>query len=930
MWVDVSAFETQAQELLLDPSPDLYRFNEIIYPDDLLSDFYDDWILPLREHYRGLFLDVMLRAVEQSRAQSEYKLAIGYAQKILVIDVANERAYQHLMFCYITLGDRNKALGQYEACQRALQDELAVEPARETRALYEWIKQSVADIPTLAAQVTNLPIPISSFVGRTRELTNIKQLLLNARLVTLTGVGGSGKTRLAIHAATDLINSFKDGVWWVELAPLTEPSLIPSAVAKALGIDGRSDQPLTESLNQYLRNKKVLLVLDNCEHLIDACAHLAESLLISCADLKILATSREALCLTGENVWPVPPLSLPDVQITLLDLLMQYEGVRLFVERASAVNPGFTPDDENAIAITQICQRLDGIPLAIELAAARIRNMSVEQISAGLDDRFQLLTASTRTANVRHQTLHAAIDWSYNLLSEAERWLFCRLSVFSGGWTLDAAETICSGEGIEKKEILDLLAHLADKSLVITTADGQRYMMLETIRQYTREKLIEAGLEDLVIQKHLDYFLQLAETADEKIRGSEQLVWLKHLEEERDNLIVALKRSVATPSKADIGGRLTSALCWYWYAVGDFIQIQRWLESVFYQSESLGRTATRAKVLFSAGAYSAMRVKWLKLDDAYAALEESLDIWHDLGTEYTLQATQSLLYLGHIGEFFFKNKKGIDLVQESIEIFKKLENYWWQAWALSLYEMFVQSSIDYKAHRNILEEEFSLYEKSGDRYGQAAVLLNMGKMEVKYGKFTNAEEYLKSSLTIFKEFKAKGYIQNLIKYMGDTALGVKNYDQALKHYEESEQLAHAIGQGNIISYVYHYLGYATLHSEDDQRAEKYFHQALKIDREHYQENLVWCIMNFAFLAAYRENPLTAARLFGAFYANIEASQAERGLNTSLIEALDQLEIEHFLGLCKSQIDKVSFDRAWNEGCSLSLDDALGEILKESG
>ncbi|MGB7875056.1 MAG: BTAD domain-containing putative transcriptional regulator, partial [Anaerolineales bacterium] len=466
LWVDVLHIENLAKELLTDPSPDLHRCNEIIYQGDLLSNLYDEWVFPLREHYRKLYLDVMLRAVEQARAQSEYKIAIEYAQSILVIDMANERAHQHLMFCYVTLGDRNKALGQYDACQRALQAELAVEPARETRALYEWIKQADSDVPSLAARITNLPIPISSFVGRNRELAKIKQLLLNERLVTLTGAGGSGKTRLAVHAATDLIDSCKDGVWWVELAPLSDATLVPSAVAKAFGIDTRSDQPLTEILAGFLYQKQILLVIDNCEHLIEACAQLAEYLLLTCAELKILATSREALGLAGETVWQVPTMSLPDVQsITLVDLLMQYEGINLFIDRASGVRHDFALDEKNASTVAQVCQQLDGIPLAIELAAARIKTMSLEQIAERLEDRFQLLTVTNRTAQSRHQTLRAAIDWSYELLSEEERQLFCRLSVFSGGWTLNAAEAVCSGEGVEQKDILELLAHLVDKSL---------------------------------------------------------------------------------------------------------------------------------------------------------------------------------------------------------------------------------------------------------------------------------------------------------------------------------------------------------------------------------------------------------------------------------------------------------------------------------
>jgi len=873
----------------------------------------------------------MLRAVAQSRAQSEYQLAIKYAQKILAIDIADELAHQHLMFCYITLGDRNKALGQYETCQRALRDELAVEPTPETQALYHWIRQSVSEIPSLAAQVTNLPIPISSFVGRTRELSKIKQLLSNTRLVTLTGAGGSGKTRLAIHAATDLIDSFKDGVWWVELAPLTEPSLVPSAVAKALGISGRADHPLTETLKQYLRNKKLLLVLDNCEHLIDTCAHLAESLLTSCVDLKIMTTSREALCLSGENVWLVPPLSLPETRsITLLDLLMEYEGVRLFIERASAINPQFMPSDENAIAITQICQHLDGIPLAIELVAARIRNMSVEQISAGLEDRFQLLTASTRTANLRHQTLHAAIDWSYNLLSEAERLLFCRLSVFSGGWTREAAEVICSGEGIEKKDISDLLGHLVDKSILTISADGQRYGILETIRQYAREKLIETGLEDLVIQKHLDHFLSLAETADEKIRGPEQLAWLEWLDAEHDNLTAAIKRSLANPAWVDVGGRLVCALCWYWGLVGDFIQMRRWLESAFHQSACLGRKATRAKILFNAGAFSVIGLSWFEPVEASALVQESLEIWRELGSEYTLEAAQSLLFLGFIQKRGLDNDAGVDYMLESIDTFKYLGNSWWQAWALNLYKIFAwDSNNDYQSCRSMLEAEADLWKEAGDTHGKANILWDLGQLELANGKFVESVGHLEKSLDIFISFKSKGYIQQVIKCLGDATRALKKYERAQKYYEESLQLARFIGwEDLLISDVYHGLGYPSLHMGNDQAAEDYFLHAVKIDRENDDKALLaLSLLNFASLAVFRKDPITAARLFGAFHANIEPLQAELRLNEKIIYLIDQLETDQYLAHCRAQVNESVFDQAWNAGCQLTLDEAIDEILQ---
>ena len=929
VWVDAIEFEGQARQLLADRSTDHSHINLEIYQDDLLADFYDDWILPLREHYHTLYLNVLLCIVERLRARSEYKKAIEYAQRVLAHDAANERAHQHLMFCYITLGERNKALGQYDECQRALQDELDVEPTRETQALYTWIKQAGKEASSLAARVTNLPIPISSFVGRSRELSKIKQLLSNARLVTLTGAGGSGKTRLAIHAATDLIDAFKDGVWWVELAPLTEPSFVTSAVAKALGIDGRSDQPLTETLKQYLRTKQLLLVFDNCEHLVEACAHLAESLLTSCADLKILTTSREALCLSGENVWLVPPLSLPETSsITLLDLLMEYEGVRLFIERASAINPQFMPSDENTIAITQICHRLDGIPLAIELAAARIRAMSVEQIAAGLDDRCQMLTASTRTANVRHQTLHAAIDWSYNLLSEAERLLFSRLSVFSGGWTLEAAEAICSGEGIEKKDIPDLLGHLVDKSLVLTTSDGQRYMMLESIRQYAREKLLEAGLEDLIIQKHLDYFLRLAETADEKIRSLEQFVWLEFLEDEHDNLTSAMEMALSSSTTLEKGCELVCSLCWYWGMVGDFVTMKYWLEIALAPSADSGRTPTRAKVLFNAGSFSVWGLRYLKAEDAKALVEESLEIWRELSSDYTLEQGQCLLTLGYIQKLHLEDDNGFEYLNESIDIFKRAGNVWWHAWALNLMgTVLVEDSWDIQLIHKVLEEENILWEKTGDQCTSTVVLMDLGTLALEHGNLIEAQGYLQESLQRYKKFVAKGWLfQNLV-HLGDIARGLRQYDQAKAYYKESMPLIDYIMWDTWRSRIYQGLGYVALGKDDTKQTQEYFHQALmeaqKFDLESWK---VLCIAGYAALATVRGETGFAAQLFGAFFAQVEKLESE--MKEEILNPVDQIEIDNYLALCKSQIRIAEFEQAWYKGHSMYLDDVMKEILQE--
>jgi len=920
MWVDLRAFEQQAEGL--------EQFKSLPYEGDLLVDLYDEWILPLRTHYQGQYVDLLLRGVEQARGQSEYPLAIEYAQKVLKCDPANERAHQHLMFCYITLGERNKALEQYETCQRVLQDELAVEPTQETQVLHRWIKQYEAEPTSLAARITNLPIPISSFVGRGRELSKIKGMVANNRLVTLTGPGGSGKTRLAIHAATDLIDQFKDGVWWVELALVTEPSLIPFAV------ESGSNQPITETLKKYLYTRKALIILDNCEHLIEASAHLAESLLTCCVDLKVLATSREALCLVGESLYIVPPLTLPETEtISLLDLLMKYEGVRLFIERAIAINPEFTPSDMNAVAITQVCQRLDGIPLGIELAAARVKNMTVEQIAIGLDNACQLLTSRNRTSNLRHQTLRAAIDWSYELLSEVEKQLFCRLFIFAGGWTLEAAEAVCSGEGVDNAEITDLLQRLVDKSLITLSAEGQRYGMLETIRQYAKEKILRTGHENWITKQHLEYFLNHAETADEKIRGPEQLIWFQWLDNEQDNLKVAIQRSLNTPVWVEMGINLVCALCWYWYTVGEFVRMKLWMENALHQSACLGRVATRAKILFCSGAYSAARVYWLNHNEASEVLEESLEIWREIGSEYKLEMAQSLMYFGYARMNFFKEEKGIDYLFESIEIFKELGNHWWHAWALAAYGLSVGESMEYAAYRPVLEEIASLWKKAGDRQGQANVLMDMGELELSYGKFSEAEAYLKQSKNIFMEFKARGYLQLVLRYLGNAALGLKNYKQARRYYEEDIQLASMLGQTISISTGYHLLSYTMLHLGDDQQAEEYLYQALKIAQENdYQVIVVYCLMNNACLATVRNKTITATRFFSAFDTNIKMLHAKLGSNAVLFESqyqiVEQQELNYYLTLCQAQIDKTEFDRAWNEGTLLSVDEVIGEILKE--
>jgi len=449
-------------------------------------------------------------------------------------------------------------------------------------------------LSTLDISPNNLPLQLTSFIGREKELREVMELLSTGRLVTLTGPGGCGKTRLSLEIAEKVQDTHPHGVWLVELAPLADPALIPQTLAAVLGLREEGDRPNLTVLTDFLRTRTLFLVLDNCEHLIEACARLADGLLKACPKIQILASSRETLGISGEAAYRIPSLGVPDLHRQLpVDQLLQYASVKLFVERAGTVLPDFTVTDDNAPAVVQVCHRLDGIPLAFELAAARVKMLAVEQIAARLDDRFRLLTGGSRTALPRQQTLRALIDWSFGLLSEQECVLFRRLSVFAGGWTLDAAEAVCSDKdesGRMKDEnhpsafilhpfdVLDLLSHLVNKSLVIVDREqgkDARYRLLETIRQYARDKLLESSEVGAVRDRHLRYFVEVAEEAEPQLRGAGLVPWMRRLNQELDNLRAAMEwaredgegaavgYNAVEYNRVELGLRLASSLWWF-------------------------------------------------------------------------------------------------------------------------------------------------------------------------------------------------------------------------------------------------------------------------------------------------------------------------------------------------------------------------------
>ena len=631
------------------------------YQGELLPGFYDEWIVLNREHLYSVFEHRTARLMSLLQEEKRWLDILDWGERWIKLGQKPEPAYRALMSAHAAKGDMSKVAATYERCVKSLK-EFGIEPSAQTRALYQKLKSGKENLEMKTtvpakekhkeAPKTNLPVPITSFIGREKEVEEIIKLLGKNRLVTLTGAGGMGKTRLAIQSANKLVGKFRDGVWWIELVALNDASLVPQAVAKAVDVREIPNQPLMETLAENLGAKQILLVMDNCEHLISACAQLADRLLSECKNLKILATSREALDILGETVWHAPSLSLPDTPEALgIKSLSKYESLRLFTERAEVLQPQFRLTEQNAQAIVQICHRLSGMPLAIELAAARIKMMTVEEIASRLHDRFSLLTSGNRTALPRQQTLRAAIDWSHDLLTEPERILFRRLSIFAGGFKLDATEAVCGFRELEQSEVLDLLGRLVDKSLVDVETDSvlneTRYRLLETIREYARKKLEEAGEIEDAIERHLQFFATFASVAGEGIKSFEQIAWFQRLDREVDNLRAAMnwpvKKDLSRLSMQKNQYLIVGSLDMFWESRYRR-EITETLKKILELDDSNEPTKEKAKALATGGF-----VLWSlnELSDAHVYLEESIEIADQLGDQWTLA-----LSLGFLGWTF--------------------------------------------------------------------------------------------------------------------------------------------------------------------------------------------------------------------------------------------------------------------------------------
>jgi predicted ATPase/DNA-binding CsgD family transcriptional regulator len=617
-------------------------------------------------------------------------------------------------------------------------------------------KQTVERDKAQFSSRTNLSQPLSSFVGRKKELAQVHQLLTQTRLLTLIGVGGCGKTRLARQIAMELASthSFDDGVWLVELASLNDAALVPREVAQTWGVRETFDQPVITSLMDYLAERQLLLVLDNCEHLLVACAQLAEKLLLASPRFQILATSREPLGIPGETTFLVPSLSLPDSAYPpLASHLEGYDASALFLARAQSILPAFTPTEQNSSAIIQVCRRLDGIPLAIELAAARVNVLTVEQIAARLDDRFTLLTASNPTAVLpRHQTLRATMDWSYDLLSEKERVLLRRLAVFVGGFTLEAAEQICEGNDMERSEILDGLARLVSKSLVaaqILEQHEARYHLLETIRQYAHNLLRESGEENKSRDRHLDWYLVLAEEAKTQWRGPRQTELFDQLEIEHDNLRAALEWSKLESSSVEAGLRLGSALWRFWEIHDHLREGLQHLTDLLTLPQAQSHTAARARVLYGASYLAMMQ----GLESDYTAsetwMQESLTIARELNEPQLI--ANGMYGLGILARYRGDNEHAVEQLEESLTLFRQLGDQ--VGTYISLYNLAEAAMArgDFAQAQALHEESLTLKRAQNDEWSIANSLMSLAALARLQDNHRQAVNLIQEGLTLFQK-----------------------------------------------------------------------------------------------------------------------------------------------------------------------------------
>jgi predicted ATPase/transcriptional regulator with XRE-family HTH domain len=642
---------------------------------------------------------------------------------------------------------------------------------------------------------SNLPATTTSLIGREKEIRDVYDYLIgeNIRLVTLTGPPGIGKTRLSIEAARQSLPDFPDGVFFVSLAPLNDPTLIAVTLAQALGYVGASMISTSEQLKEGIGDKHMLIVLDNCEHRIEDVALLSSELLLSCSQLKILATSRESLRISGEWLYAVPAFDIPRENSSIdMESASNFPILTLFAERARAVKPDFVLNDENIKTVSSICAHLDGLPLAIELIAARIRLMSPEALLARMNNQFILTADGMRAASERQKTLHNAIDWSHNLLSPEEQRLFAYLSVFSGGFTLEAVEAMFSRKMTEKS-LPNLIALLLDKSLLkfapdLEASGGARHTMLVTIQEFARERLREMGQQTEVRDWHLAHFLDLAERADKELRGHHQREWLRRLDSDRDNLRAALDWAIET-GQTKMALQMARKLHWFFFVSGDHTEGQQWLRRALKMTDASLYPEAQAEALTQLAHHIWLIIRTTK--EARASVEQAVAIAHAHNDQHNIAKALAILGLILTRENDFVTAQST--LEESKALFQEIGDKWGFAHAIMCLGLQSLIEDDRETSLALHEQALALFREVGDRYFQCAALRQIGNLRVKQGDLTHGTVALQEALILAQDLNSKYEIYAVIWSMGEAAQRGGNPERALKLYWTAKNIAESVG-----------------------------------------------------------------------------------------------------------------------------------------
>ncbi|MCW3096940.1 MAG: hypothetical protein JWL77_2558 [Chthonomonadaceae bacterium] len=926
-FADVVAFDRALEAADLQEAIALYR-------GPLLPDCLEEWAAAERIPREQAYLTALETLAAQFSAQGDPTAAVHWLRLLIAADPYRESAYGALMQALADCGDQAAVAIIYRELRSRLRQDLNAAPAPEIEALYRRLIRQ--ERPTVVVETRpkpppemrrHLPVPLSDLIGREGEILEILHWMQRRRLVTLVGTGGIGKTRLSIAVAEAALPRFEQGVWFVDLAALTDAARVPHVTARALGITEEGDRPVMEILTEALESRSLLLVLDNCEHLADACATLAGSLLSACPALSILASSRQALNVMGEQVYRVPSLPVPPAELLGPDtspddqekdphFLMEYEAVGLFMDRAVRANSAFRLTRRNAPAVVEICRQLDGIPLAIEMAAARLRSLSVGEIRSRLEDRFRLLTGGNQGVLPRQQTLRAAIDWSYDQLAETERTLLRRLSAFAGGWTQEAAESVCG----EELDVPDTLASLVDKSLVLRR-EGEdetfRYGMLETIRQYARERL-EASAECAVVRRrHRDYFLTLAETLRPKLVGPERANAISVLETEHDNLRQALAFCREALEAGAQGLRLSAALWGFWRVRGHLREGRDHFAASLSHPGAQDRSKLRSDALNGAGVLA-----YFQGDFAAARVlhEEGLTLSREIGDSRGL--ANALANLGNVaatqGDYTYAQA----LYQESLEIKREQGDRHSVATTLNNLGNIAKEQGRYDAAHALHEESLAIERELGNRQGVASSLNNLGLLAEVRGDSAAARALYLESLELHRALGARSEEAGNLVGLGNVACREGDYLLARTLFEESLAIRKPLGDSWGIAISLQGLGASASLLGDSATALTQLQESLTI-RQKLEDRLGMAetLRSLASLAHCTAHPDRAARLWGA----MSALQDTIG---SALSPNQQQEWQAELAAAREAIGEAAFTSVWEAGHTMTLDQAIAYALDQ--